>query len=342
MMIENQNLKTMRLFIWLGLGIISLVAACASPQPTKAPSAPTSLSYAPYGDSEQVGSIEFQDVKECSGMDASPTQADLLWVINDSGNAPCVFAMGTDGRHRGQVLLPNVVNRDWESLDAFLWQNESYVLIADFGDNKQQYASHRLYVIREPQIESDSKNQVITAEIVWQIEFTYPDGGHDAEAVAVDLATGLALILSKRDSPPIVFGVPLFPSRDGSPVEAKKVAVVAHIPPPTANDLSKPYGNMSARPTGMDISADGKRIVVLTYKHAYLFCRNQNDTWADAFTRMPQQIALPSPYEYSNLRQRESICFSADDQQIFVTSEGVGAGIYRLNKKGRLHKKGAP
>ncbi len=279
-----------------------------------------------------VGKINNSYISECSGMDTSPTQKDLLWVINDGGNGPYIFAMGLNGQDRGRVRVRNITNRDWEGLDAFIWEGESYLLVADIGDNKRQYTSNRLYIIREPNLADYSSGKSISADISWQIEFTYPDDeAHNAESVAVDKANGSVLILTKGDSPPIVYKVPLFPpDAESDPIIAKKLAAAPCIPPPSPEDLTRPFGKLCSQPTAMDISANGQRIVVLTYTHAYLFKRDANQTWDEALSGSPQLLILPSPYQHPKFRQREAICFSSDDHNIFVTSEGVGADIYCL------------
>lgn len=279
-----------------------------------------------------IGTIKNPMIAECSGMDISPTQENLLWMVNDSGNGPYLFATGLDGRELGRFFIQNAINRDWEDLVTFMWEGISYVLIADFGDNKRRHKTHRFYIVPEPTLPLPSSDDTINIDSSRQIEFSYPDGPHDAEGVAVDCSNGTILVLSKRDSPPILYEVPLFPpDNENTPIIAKKISEVPKIPAPTAEDLLKPFGKYCSHPTAMDISRDGRSLVILTYKNAYLFECLDNQSWRAPLLKKPKQLVLPSAYEHANLRQREAVCFSADDRSILVTSEGIEAGIYRLN-----------
>jgi hypothetical protein len=255
---------------------------------------------------------------------------DLFWAVNDGGNGPFLYALGGDGRNRGRVLVAGAQNRDWEGLDTFFWQGRPTILVADFGDNAQQHLTHTLYVVHEPRIDGERFEGSAVAEVAWRIVFSYPDRKHDAEGVAVDTVSEKVFVLTKRDNPPLLFELPLKPLSGGQPIVAQKIATVSRIPPPSAEDLSEKYGIFRSQPTALDFSTDGLQAVVLTYKHAYLFKRRGRDSWAAALSGHPIPIPLPLPQDSGDLRQREAICFAADGRALFVTSEGKGAGIYRL------------
>lgn len=279
-----------------------------------------------------VGELKNPQISECSGIAASPTQKGLIWAINDGGNGPYVFAMKPSGEDLGRIRIRNSLNRDWEGLDAFTWQGESYLLIADIGDNKRRYNVYQCYIIEEPVLADELSKNDINVDIAWQIKFDYPDGAHNAEGVAVDEVNQAILVLTKGDLRPKVFEIPLFPfSNEGEPIQAKLIETISCLPAPTLADLSQPYGNVCSEPTAMDISGDGHRLVVLTYTQAYLFERRSDQPWAEVLSGASQRLVLPSPYTHSKLRQREAICFSTDDRSIYVTSEGLWAGIYRLS-----------
>ena len=299
----------------------------------------TSLNSAPldagmaaaFTSARAVGRLQDERLVECSGMDASLSAPGMLWAVNDGGHGPFLYALASDGRNLGRVQVRGARNRDWEALDTFLWQGRPMILIADFGDNKEQHSTHTLYIVPEPVLKGDVFEASAAVEVAWRILFRYPDGGHDAEGVAVDTAGGEGLVLTKRDAPPLLFSLPLDPPPGETPVTARKVAEIDEIPPPSAADLTKKFGAFSSQPTALDLSADRRRALVLTYKHAYLFRRESGASWGDAFRDVPQQIPLPT--ENKALRQREAICFAPDDRAIFVTSEGKGAGIFRLDAR---------
>ncbi len=287
----------------------------------------------PFGAARMVGRIQSDRIVECSGMDTSLVHGDLLWAINDGGNGPFLYALGSDGRDRGRVRVAGAKNRDWEDLATFLWQDRPMVLIADCGDNRQRHASHTLYVVEEPRLSGERFDGSAVVEVAWRIEFSYPDRHHDAEGVAVEPLDNKIFVLTKRDDPPLLFALPLKPVPGGRQVMASLVAAVDRIPPPSTADRRHAYGALRSQPTALDLSADGLTMVVLTYKHAYLFNRRPGDAWATALGQQPVLIPLPLAQDHPHLGQREAICFSRDGRRLWVTSEGKGSGLFELQAR---------
>ena len=284
-----------------------------------------------FGNAQRSGRLGDDRLVECSGIDTSLAAGNLIWAINDNGHGPFIYALRIDGRSMGRVLVVGAQNRDWEGLDTFLWQGRPMILIADFGDNQQQHDTHTLYIVEEPKLGGERFSESSTVKLAWRIVFSYPDHKHDAEAVSVDAAGGKVLILTKRDNPPLLFELPLI--APDYPIIAKKTAAVRQIPPPSDEDLLHKYGKYRSQPTALDLSPDGRQAVVLTYKHAYLFNRESHNSWAAALSGQPQTIPLPLPHDRSDFRQREAICFVAGGRALLITSEGHGAGIFRLETR---------
>ena len=284
-----------------------------------------------FGNAQLTGRLGDDRLVECSGIDTSLATGNLIWAINDNGHGPFIYALRIDGRSMGRVLVVGAQNRDWEGLDTFLWQGRPMILIADIGDNQQQHDTHTLYIVEEPKLEGERYSESSTVKLAWRIVFSYPDHKHDAEGVSVDAAGGKVFVLTKRDNPPLLFELPLRPPDD--PIVAKKAAEVRQIPPPSDEDLLQKYGKYRSQPTALDLSPDGRQAVVLTYKHAYLFNRESHNSWAAALSGQPQTIPLPLPQDRSDFRQREAICFVAGSSALLITSEGHGAGIFRLETR---------
>jgi hypothetical protein len=283
----------------------------------------------PLNSVRQIGQLEDDRIEECSGMDISLTTPNLLWAINDGGNGPFIYALAMDGRSLGRVSVMGAQNRDWEGLDTFLWQGSPMILIADFGDNKEQHDKHTLYIIPEPKKNDQGYSKGTGVNVAWRIVFSYPDRKHDAEGVAVDAKNRKVYVLTKRDKPPLMYELPLEPLAKDKPIVARKVGEIIRIPEPSSQDLMHKYGKYRSQPTALDFSPDGLHAIVLTYKHAYLYHLNGFVSWGSAFKARPITIALPLPQDQSDLRQRESICFTSDGSAFIVSSEGSGAGIFK-------------
>ena len=159
---------------------------------------------------------------------------------------------------------------DWEDLCAFTVDGQSYLLIADIGDNLRWRRVLTLYILREPQLQELADGTIL--EVERTIQFGYPDGPRDSEAAAVDTTSREILILSKRVIPAEVYRLPLEAPEDRI-VTAERIALLTGIPQPTERDHyeSPTLGKMRSWPTALDIH--GHHAVIVTLKDAYLFER---------------------------------------------------------------------
>ncbi|MCW1883900.1 hypothetical protein OKA04_04120 [Luteolibacter flavescens] len=287
------------------LALLSLIAATAA----QAKDAPP-----PYLREKPQASLKSPGVTEASGLAISPTRADRMWILNDSGGTADLHRTDPDGADLGKVAVKGVKNVDWEDLSSFTHQGKPYLLIADTGDNISKRSQCRLHIVAEPK-EADKE-----AQVAWTITFTYEDGPRDCEAVAVDEKAGKILLLSKRTSPPYLYELPLKPAGK-DPQVARKVGKIteklsAGMPP-------IPFGT---QPTGLAVSADGRSAAVVTYFRVFLFPRGEGETWEAAFARPPMPLV---PHR---LRQAESVCFARDGSAIFVVSEGAKSPVVRYRR----------
>ncbi|MFC1822018.1 hypothetical protein ACFL9T_04870 [Thermodesulfobacteriota bacterium] len=273
----------------------------------------------PYGKAVLAGRIFNGAMKEISGLASSQRRNDILWAINDGGNAPTLFALNFKGQDRGAHSLVNIRNQDWEDLASFQLKGIPYLLIADVGDNFRLRNTYSLYIVREPMIDNRLEANDDELSPAWSIRFSYPDGAHDCEAVAVDAVSLRVLLVTKRTVPPILYEVPLIPGENHSVQKARPVGEITNILLPSSG-----RGKSFDRPTAMDLSPDGSLAVILTYRHAYLFVRRQGEQWREVFRRIPRHIRLPL------LPQAEALCLGPDGRTIFITSERSNPPLYRL------------
>jgi hypothetical protein len=275
---------------------------------------------------ERVGTIPYPLLPETSGLARSHRAGDLLWAHNDSDNAPVLFALGADGRLRGQLRPPGVTNVDWEDIASFEAEGRAWLLIADVGDNLSRRTDCVLYIVPEPDPAALTPGGELAVGVAWRIPVRYPDGPRDCEAVAVDPRDGLVYLISKRTVPAVVYTLPLHPPAGAVPA-AVPIARLTQIPQPTAvqKTIALPTGKYRAQPTGLDFSPDGTIAAVLTYGDVWLFRRPAGQSWTDAFTSEPQRLP---PH---GLMQAEAICFSHDGHALYVSSEGRAAPLLRYD-----------
>ncbi|RQW65098.1 hypothetical protein EES38_03430 [Vibrio viridaestus] len=274
-----------------------------------------------------VGKIKSHDVAEASGIVVSRINPDILWMNNDSFNKSSVYAVDTSGKVRAEIRVLGKENIDWEDLAYFEQNGKSYILVADAGDNDENRKKSFIYAIEEPVLKkSHSKRQVFNIKPSWSLSFTYPDGAHDVESVAVDPSDNKILLLSKRDFPPELYQLPL---HEGKNVIAERLGEIKTLPKP--KDLHFRIIDilgLTSIPTGMDISSDGQQLAIMTYGNAFIYKKSPEHSWIDILKETPQ-VTIPLP----ELKQGEAIGFDGSGEHVYITTEKLPAPIIDVDIK---------
>lgn len=269
-----------------------------------------------------MGKLESENLPETSGLAASRTEPNLLYAVNDSGNTPGIYGLTVEGDEAGHWPIDYPDTHDFEDLAAFVLDGKPYLLVADTGDNFYWRPTLDILVFEAPKAEAAGS----ALQLAWQFSFDFPKGYRDVESVAVDISSNSIFLVSKRHVPPEVFRLPLQPG--GELVTAESVVILDGIPRPTVRDLREDpsYGAYSSMPTAFDIN--GRDAVVVTYKEAYLYRRKLGESWAEAFSRLPNRVPLP------DIHGLESVAFDSKGRYFYVTGErddGTGpADVFRV------------
>ena len=276
-----------------------------------------------YSEIQQSGIIDDRRVVEASGLARSHRVAGRMWTMNDGGSRPQLFALDANGVVEGAVVLGRARNVDWEALASFEHGGKAMLVVADIGDNLASRRYCTMYVVEEP-----GELQGQRVEPLRAIRFTYPEGPRDAEGLAVDPDNLTALVLSKRTIPARLYRVPLFASAENAILQAEHVADIAHLPQPTARDLERalPDKSWHWQPTAMDIAPDGNHAVILTYRAAYLYSREPQQSWPAALQNAPLRLDL------GGIRLAEAAAFGYKDPSLFITVEGRRPPLYRFER----------
>jgi len=318
---------TRRLFLYLATAFLFGHAGSSTPPP----SAPVPiLTLGAWHGPETVGQITEPAIDEASGLAISLRTEELLWTHNDSGNEPVLYGIAPNGRYLGSVRIEGAVNRDWEDIASYEINGRAYLIIGDIGDNNAVHPECVLYVIAEPDPAALSPTDELVATPERIIRYIYPDGLRDCESLAVDIRERAIYLISKRTQPPILYRLPLFPEDTGNrPLIAEELGPINGIPQPSGllSRMSVPWGKWRAQPCSLDISTDGKTAALLTYGEVYLYERQDSEGWATTFARGGQALAA------HNLPQAEAVCFAADGQSLYVTTEGSPAPLIRYTAR---------
>lgn len=268
-----------------------------------------------------VGRIESPEIIESSGIAASKCQSDVLWTHNDSGDDAFIFAINPKGEKLGTWRVSGARNFDWEDIAAFKDPSGTcFLYIGEIGNNKLKRDEFVVYRVKEPAISAgdkfSSKKNPLATENAEAIKFTYPNGLHDAETLMVHPQTGDIYVLTKEvGDASIVYKLAANYQKE----DANKLEKIAEIAVPTV-----PNGLL----TGGDISPDGKRVVICDYFSAYEIilpgdAKNFDDIWKQA----------PAMVDLGRREQGEAICYSADGNSIFATSEKKNSPVTEVTRQ---------
>lgn len=232
-------------------------------------------------------------LREVSGCAFSMRSADLVWLHNDSGDSPRVFALDLVKRTVRPVTVTGAEAVDWEDMAS---APDGTLVIGDIGDNNARRDNVVVYRIPEP-TRTDRSVPAIAKTL------RYDDGPHDAEALVVDPTDGSVLVITKESQGPSKVFV----------ADGETLRTVGTI---TLDEGGLLFPN---RITGADALADGSGVVLRTYQSGYLLRRAKGGAWRSAFD------AKPEPFELPAMIQGESICARPKARSVLTTSESRGA-----------------
>lgn len=271
-----------------------------------------------YTEALAIGNLQSANLRECSGMATSLANPKIFWTHNDSGDQPRLIAFDFEGNSRGTTLVNGAKCVDWESMSALRWKGKPFLVIADMGDNNKRRAECQLYFVPDDSQPDEEPPKQLAVERT--VRFTYEDGPHDCESIGFDPTTNKFILITKAWSPyceAYELEIPF--------IAAKSVDTINDTNQRDGIHKAKKIGRLKlAGFTGLDISPNGLRLIGLTYADAYEFVRQPGDSWQQVFRRRPRQLALPAR------KQGESICYGADGQTIYTTSEGETPPLIRI------------
>ena len=258
----------------------------------------------------QVGTLAYVQITEASGMVASRKNQNVLWVHNDSGDGPYVYALNREGDHLGRYYISGASATDWEdiAIGPGPVAGESYLYLGDIGDNSAVRSFIKIYRIAEPAVSSTQSPIDTTLYGASTIELIYPDGPRDAETVLVDPVNKDIYIVSKRDSQSRVYR--------------------AAYPQSTSQTVTLEYKTQLALNyfTGGEISPTGTEIIMRQYQNAFLWQRPLGTELWDAFDT--SGYTVPLVFE----PQGEAICFDAGGNNYYTVSENSYQPIYYFER----------
>lgn len=264
----------------------------------------------------QLATLEDRRVKESSGLVASRRAPGLFWTHNDSGDGPFVYAFDRAGRSRGTFRVEGASALDWEDIAAGPGpaRGQSYLYAGDIGDNGRARAFVVVYRFPEPEVSAtaDPPKEARTTQPAEAIRLKYPDGAHNAEALAVHPTTGDLYVVTKANASADVYKL-------AAPFDPNVVNTLVKVATLRGPDF---FGTLV---TGADISPDGRRVALCDYAQGYeLTLPEGSKGFDDIWRQTPAALSLGARL------QGESIAYRLDGAALLATSELTPTPLFEV------------
>lgn len=268
---------------------------------------------------EPLTTVNDRELPELSGLAASRRWPGIYWAHNDSGDGPRLFAFNRRGQVIARVEVEGAEAVDWEDIALYERDGRSWLAVGDIGDNLAFRDRVTIYLMPEPELDASR------VKPLRRLDFRYPDGPRDAEGLAVD-AEGGSILVVEKGAPRV--GFYRLPLDAGPGVQTAERLATLELPAPgkplPAVPMSAPRARVSV--TAMDLSRDGLRLAMISYRQLFCFDRKPGESWAETLARAPRLWPLPRK---SGL---EAMAIEADGRSVVVAPEGIPTPVLRARR----------
>jgi len=249
-----------------------------------------------------------KDLKEVSGNETI-RNSNLIWMLNDGGNESKIYAVSEEGKIKREVYIKNK-NHDWEDLTS---DEKGNIYIGDFGNNLSKRKNLTILKIEEKDLKKKNA-EAIRIEFTYENQHKFPPKkkGLYFDAEAFFYFKGYMYIFTKsrvhnKYGKTFLYKLP-----------AKKGKHIAKLIGEFEN-----CNDLECWITSADISADGKKVALLSQKNILIFSDYKEDNFLSGNVKK---------IELEHRTQKEGLCFK-DNYTLLITDEkahGVGGNLYEL------------
>ena len=249
-----------------------------------------------------------KDLKEVSGNETI-RNSNLIWMLNDGGNESKIYAVSEEGKIKREVYIKNK-NHDWEDLTS---DEKGNIYIGDFGNNLSKRKNLTILKIEEKYLKKKNA-EAIRIEFKYENQHKFPPKkkGLYFDAEAFFYFKGYMYIFTKsrvhnKYGKTFLYKLP-----------AKKGKHIAKLIGEFEN-----CNDLECWITSADISADGKKVALLSQKNILIFSDYKEDNFLSGNVKK---------IELEHRTQKEGLCFK-DNYTLLITDEkahGVGGNLYEL------------
>jgi len=253
-----------------------------------------------------VGTIELSEI---AGLAISYKNPGVMWAHNEAGDVTHVYAMRLDGKFLGIVTLVGAAAVDWEDIAIGPCDADECIYVGDIGDDINDRVNYAVYRFVEPVVDPNVPFWTMNINIWNRYPFYYPDGPHDAEALAVD-PTGNAYVFTKY------------------PGGASEMYAFPAMTPEVSITLvdvgALDTGGAMGLTTAADIHRDGLRLLLRTYYGVFEWRLQPGQAFSEIINA-PRRL-LPFGVEDVG----EAIAYDPASGNYLHVGQGVSSPIYRI------------
>ena len=253
-----------------------------------------------------IGKIENNIIEEASGLVESVENNNSLWTHNDGGDGPFLYLISSfDAKILKKISLVGIKNEDWEDLaigPSILGDTSTYIYLGDIGDNKKNKTIKKIYFFREPKIKNFD-NELIEINDIKTISFYSEKKIENFETLMIDPnSKELFLIAKNKKKKQNIYKI------DTENIEIDEIQKAKKY-------LTLNLKNLKGEITGGEISRNGQKCLIKTYKNVFLWERKKDEKWKNIWSQAPKIL------KYIPESQGEAICWSNDENAYFTLSE---------------------
>jgi hypothetical protein len=300
-----------------GLPALAADSELASPRPPRPQPPGTAMPWCETASASfQAGSTIDPRLNEVSGLAVSDRNPGILWVHNDSGDQPSLYAINDDGVLVAELQLHGATAEDWEDLavgSCSRAPDRTCLFVGDFGQVTKAW-NYAIYEVEEPELHpsdpSDPPRVIGCSDFITH-RFSYPGGySYNAEALARDPQGNLYILRKDYEHPD---GNQLFrlAANAGETAELELVCDFGGIP-------------MAQLITAADMNRRGTHLAIRTYQYVYEL----------RLDRPLDQTVCDRPLhrlDYLGEGAGEAIAYHPGNNQLIAISERRRARIDRLD-----------
>src|SRR5512145_1906622 len=272
----------------------------------------TAIPCATYVTKPTVTGALFEGATGISGIVASRKQPGVFWIHSDRQKN--LFAIDASGTLLGTWEITSTARffylYNWEDISIqSIAGGPDRIWIGDIGNNcirpetgceSEPRTEIRILSIDEPTVAGDAPITG-TAPVIDDLKFTYPDGLHDAEGMAVEPATGDLYVISKeQESPSKIY-------RATAPLAGGEMNYVGSFDAKNIN--------------AADFSPSGRELVIRDYVYLYYWALPAGKTWREVFSGELTPPTKRTMLTYTENYYSEAIAFAPDESGLYVVSE---------------------